>query len=230
MNKIPALAALLLLAACGKPPAPAEPPPSAPPPPALRVLAFGDSLTAGKDLEDPDAQAYPAVLERLLKERGVDAAVTNAGVSGDTTADGLARLEWSLRENPRVVIVALGSNDTFQGKRTADIEKNLDAILAKCRAAGAVPVLAAMHTFPNLGPDYGAAYAAIFPRVAARHGARLAPFMLGDVAGRAELNLADGIHPNAAGHEKVARTLLPAVEAALREALAGGGPGGGAPR
>lgn len=212
MNSRPWLLAFFL-AACGRPEA-------VPPPPAARaaatVLAFGDSLTAGKDLEDPDAEAYPAVLERLLRAKGFDVSVVNAGVSGDTTSDALARLDWSLSEEPDVLLVALGSNDTFQGKKVGDIERNLEAIAARAREKGAVPVLAAMKTFPNLGPYYGSDYEALFARVAGRTGAVLAPFMLEGVAGVPALNLSDGIHPNAAGHRRVAENLLPALEGVLK--------------
>jgi acyl-CoA thioesterase I len=218
MNERRLLSCALLLAACGRDASPPASPPEVPRAAALKVIAFGDSLTAGKDLEDPDKEAYPAVLETLLREAGFDAAVVNAGVSGDTTADALARLDWSLEGGADVVLVALGSNDTFQGKKLEDVERNLSEILKRVRAKGAVPVLAAMKTFPNLGPYYGAAYEKLFPRVAAREGAAAAPFMLEGVAGDPSLNLADGIHPNAAGHRRVARNLLPAVETALRKA------------
>lgn len=206
----------LLLAACDRP-QPAPPPTAAvAPKAALTILAFGDSLTAGKDLEDPDTEAYPAVLERLLREKGHDVAVVNAGSSGDTTADALARLDWSLSEKPDVVLVALGSNDTFQGKKLEHMEKNLDDILRRIQASGAMPVLVSMKTFPNLGPYYGAAYEAMFARAAKRAGVLLTPFLLEGVAGDKSLNLADGIHPNPAGQRKAAQNVLPTLEEALR--------------
>jgi acyl-CoA thioesterase-1 len=206
-----------LFTACGEK-TPAPPPAAAPAsPPAIRILAFGDSLTAGKDLEDPDREAYPAVLERLLRAKGHDVAVTNAGVSGDTTANALARLDFSLREKPRLVIVALGSNDTFQGKPLADIETNLGEIVRRSRASGAVVLLCALRTFPNLGLYYAADYTKMFERVAKRDGALLAPFLLEGVAGVAALNLPDMIHPNARGQERVAANLLPHVEKALQK-------------
>jgi acyl-CoA thioesterase-1 len=216
MNRILA-AMLVFLAACGQEPTPASKAPLRAPA-AIKILAFGDSLTAGKDLEDPDLQAYPAVLERLLREKGHNVAVANAGHSGDTTFDALARLDFSLLEKPRVVIVALGSNDTFQGKRLADIEKNLEEIVRRSQEAGAEAVLCGMKTFPNFGMFYGADYTRIFKRVAERRGALLVPFMLEGVAAKPDLNLADGIHPNPRGYERVAKNILPAVEAALRRA------------
>lgn len=184
---------------------------------AVRILAFGDSLTAGKDLEDPDRDAYPAVLERLLKEKGRSVRVINAGHSGDTTFDALARLDFSLAEKPQVVIVGLGSNDTFQGKKIADMERNLDEIVRRCRDSGAVVVLCGMKTFPNLGLYYASDYAKMFERVAHRGNAILVPFMLDGVAGNAAFNSPDMIHPNALGHDRVARNILPWVEKALKK-------------
>jgi acyl-CoA thioesterase-1 len=185
--------------------------------PSIKILAFGDSLTAGKDLPDPDTQAFPAVLERLLKSRGHAVTVINAGRSGDTTADARSRLDFSLADKPDLVLVALGSNDTFQGKPLSFIEENLEAILRRCRATGAPVVLVGMKTFPNLGPYYAREYEDLFSRVARRAGAQSAPFLLEGVAGRPEMNLDDGIHPNVAGHERIAANLLPTVERALKD-------------
>jgi acyl-CoA thioesterase-1 len=184
---------------------------------AIRILAFGDSLTAGKDLEDPDREAYPAVLEGLLHEAGHSVRVTNAGHSGDTTFDALARLDFSLAEKPQIVIVGLGSNDTFQGKKVSDMERNLDEIVRRCQSAGAVVVLCGMKTFPNLGLFYASDYAKMFKRVADRGGAIYVPFMLDGVAGNPALNLPDMIHPNPRGQEQVARTVLPSVIKALKK-------------
>jgi acyl-CoA thioesterase-1 len=207
---------MILLAACGKSD-PARPPRAgSPSEPTLRILAFGDSLTAGKDLEDPDRDAYPAVLERLLRKAGHAVTVTNAGHSGDTTFDALARLDFSLAEKPRIVIVGLGSNDTFQGKRLADMEKNLADTVRRCREAGAVVVLCGMKTFPNFGLFYASDYAKMFKRVAQRERAILVPFMLEGVAGDPAMNLPDMIHPNPRGQERVAQNLLPFVEKALK--------------
>ncbi len=185
--------------------------------PSARILAFGDSLTAGKDLPDPDQEAYPAALERLLRERGFSVSVSNGGRSGDTTFDALARLDYHLADRPDIVIVALGSNDTFQGKRLADIETNLEAVVSRVRATGARAILCGMKTFPNLGPEYADGYEAVFRRLAEKHRVPLVPFLLEGVAGNPSLNLADGIHPNAQGHERMAQNLLPAVLKALKE-------------
>jgi acyl-CoA thioesterase-1 len=221
MNNRRALAFFLLIAAgCGKGPEPAAPGPAAPPPLVsddIRILAFGDSLTAGKDLEDPDQQAYPAVLQRLLREKGYDVTVINAGHSGDTTFDALARLDFSLEEKPDVALVALGSNDTFQGKSLKDIEKNLEEILRRIKAAGVQGVLCAMKTFPNFGPDYAGGYEAIFPRAARRNNVPLVPFFLEGVADVDAMKLPDGVHPNAKGHERIARNILPSLEAVLKK-------------
>lgn len=216
------VAVALATCACGK----SEPPFAVTPPPsvtaAVRILAFGDSLTAGKDLQDPDQEAYPAVLERLLKEAGHSVRVINAGHSGDTTFDGLARLDFSLGEKPEIVVVGLGSNDTFQGKKVADMEKNLDDIVRRCQQAGAVVVLCGMKTFPNLGLVYASDYAHMFKRVADRRKAIYVPFLLEGVAGNPTLHLPDGIHPNVQGQEQVARTLLPFVVKALNKVKAKG--------
>ena len=212
-----AMVGLLSAFACGKstPSSTVAVPPS--PPAAIRILAFGDSLTAGKDLEDPNRESYPAVLERLLKEAGQSVSVTNGGHSGDTTFDALARLDFSLEEKPHVVIVGLGSNDTFQGKRVGDMERNLDEIVRRCQDRGAVVVLCGMKTFPNLGLYYASDYAKMFKRVANRWGAFYVPFMLEGVAGIPALNLPDMIHPNSQGYDRVARTLLPVVQQALKK-------------
>jgi acyl-CoA thioesterase-1 len=206
----------LFFFACGKPEQTVSPPAS-PSVASIRILAFGDSLTAGKDLEDPDTQAYPAVLERLLTEAGHSVSVTNAGHSGDTTFDALARLDFSLSEKPRIVLVGLGSNDTFQGKRVTDMEKNLDEIVRRSQETGAVVVLLGMKTFPNFGLPYSSDYANMFKRVADRRSTLFVPFMLDGVAGDATMNLEDTIHPNPQGHERVARTVLPSVEKALKK-------------
>jgi acyl-CoA thioesterase-1 len=208
--------AVIFLFACGKPEPPA-PVPVLSSSTAIRILAFGDSLTAGKDLEDPDTQAYPAVLERLLKEGGHSVSVTNAGHSGDTTFDALARLDFSLAEKPNIILVGLGSNDTFQGKRVADMETNLDEIVRRSQEAGAVVVLLGMKTFPNLGLSYSSDYAKMFKRVAARRSTLFVPFLLEGVAGDPALNLQDSIHPNSQGQERMARHVLPTVEKALKK-------------
>jgi acyl-CoA thioesterase-1 len=217
MNKTFALAALVALAACGKEPAPVPKPKTAAQAPAIKIIAFGDSLTAGKDLPDPFTQAYPALLEKRLREKGENVAVANAGQSGDTTYDALNRLDFSVPPGADIVLIAFGANDTFQGKPVKGIEKNLTEIVRRVQATGARPILVAMKTLPNLGPVYGQNFEALYKRVAQKTGATLAPFLLEGVAGQPGLNLPDGVHPNARGHEIMADHLFPTVEEAVKE-------------
>ncbi|MGC2854850.1 arylesterase [Novispirillum sp. DQ9] len=212
-----ALAAVVLLAAA---PARAE---------AVRVTAFGDSLSAGYNL--PHDAAFPNQLQAALAERGLNVAVSNAGVSGDTTAGGLARLDWMLAESPDVVpdvvIVELGANDALRGIAPAQVEKNLDAILTRLKAEGVSVVLAGMLAPPNMGKDYGAAFNALYPRLAERHGVAFYPFFLDGVAARADLLQRDGMHPTAEGVAEIVRRILPTVAAAVE---ARGHPSGSATR
>ncbi len=216
-----AAAVSAMLMSCGRKENPAAVETPAPPPPAsapaTRIIAFGDSLTAGKDLADPDQEAWPAVLERMLRQKGFNVEAANAGHSGDTTFDALNRLDFTLSQGADVVIVAFGSNDTFQGKALKDIKKNLNEIVRRIKEKGADVVLCALKTFPNFGPDYAAPYEKIFPRVAARWDVPLTKFMLEGVAGAPALNLPDGIHPNARGHALVAANILPTVESTLKK-------------
>ena len=176
---------------------------------AFRILALGDSLTAGYGL--PREDAFPEKLEMALRAQGIKAQVVNAGVSGDTTAGGLARLDWALADKPQAAIVALGAND---GLRALDPERsrtNLDAILTKLRAAGIPVLLAGMKAPPNLGPEYGAAFDRIFPELAEKHRVLFYPFLLEGVAARDDLNQADKIHPNAKGVDIIVDKILPLV-------------------
>jgi acyl-CoA thioesterase-1 len=174
-----------------------------------RLLALGDSLTAGYGL--PPGQGFVPQLQAALGPR---AKLLDAGVSGDTTAGGLARLDWALAERPQAAIVELGGNDGLRGLAPAQTEANLKAILAKL---GAMPVLlSGMLAPPNLGADYGRDFAAAFVRAAAAHPAAIFdPFFLEGVAGQPALNQSDGIHPNAEGVRLVVRRLLPLVETLL---------------
>ena len=186
----------------------------------LRILMLGDSLTAGQGLATRDA--LPAKLQAALRARGLDVRMIDAGVSGDTTAGGLARLEWALADRPHAVIVALGANDALRAIDPALARSNLDRIL-DALAERRLPVLLAGMLAPrNLGPDYGAKFDAIYPELAARHGALLYPFLLDGVATVAALNQADGIHPNEAGVEVVVERILPSVLCLVHRA---GGPG-----
>ncbi len=188
-------------------------PAGAAPPAPVRILALGDSLTAGYGLAEADA--FPAQLEAALIRRGRAVRVLNGGVSGDTAAGGRARLAWLLRDAPDLAIVALGANDALRGLDPAQLEANLGAILAELRAAGVGALLVGMRAPRNLGADYVGRFEAVFSRLAQVHGVPLVPFFLEGVAGRAELTLADGLHPNRAGVAEMVRRLLPAVESAL---------------
>ncbi len=178
-----------------------------------RLVFLGDSLTAGLGLGEESA--FPALVAEALAREGAAVEVVNAGVSGDTSAGGLARLDWILRQRPDVVFVALGANDGLRGIPPEATAENLRRIVERARAAGARVLLAGMKLPPNYGPDYGARFEAIFPRLAGELEVPLVPFLLDGVGGRPELNLADGIHPNAAGHERIAETVLPLVREAL---------------
>lgn len=175
----------------------------------LRILMLGDSLTAGYGLASRDA--LPARLEAALRARGLDARVIDAGVSGDTTAGGLARLDWALADRPHAVIVALGANDALRAIDPAVARSNLDRLLAALSERSLPTLLAGMLAPRNLGPDYGARFDAIYPDLAERHGALLYPFLLDGVATVAELNQADGLHPNEAGVEVIVERILPSV-------------------
>lgn len=156
-------------------------------------------------------EAFPARLEAELRELGVEAEVANAGVSGDTTAGGLARLDWVLADEPDALVVALGGNDALRGLDPAAMEANLSAIVGRAQAAGVRVMLAGMRAPPNMGRDYEAAFNAVFARVVARRGAALYPFLLDGVAADPALNQPDGIHPSAAGAAVIARRLAPAI-------------------
>lgn len=179
------------------------------------VVFLGDSLTAGYGLAAD--KAYPAHVERLLAERGLPIAMLNAGVSGDTTAGGLARLDWLLRQEPAIVVVGLGANDGLRALSPAATEANLRAILERVQAAGAHAVLAGMRVPPNYGPDYVRDFEAVYPRLAAEHDVVFIPFLLAGVAADPALNLRDGIHPNAAGQRVVARTVADALAPLVAE-------------
>lgn len=202
-----------------------EPPPAAPPPPAAEasreagaplVVFLGDSITAGYGL--PQEEAYPAILERRLRAAGFPVRIVNAGVSGDTTAGGLRRLDWVLGERPAVLVVGLGANDALRGQPLESVEANLRAIVDRGRAAGAAVLLLGMRIPTNYGREYAEGFAALYPRVAKSLGVPLVPFLLEGVGGRATLNLEDGLHPNARGQEIVADNVYPY----LRKALARG--------
>jgi acyl-CoA thioesterase-1 len=180
------------------------------------LLVLGDSLVAGYGLERRDA--FPTKLEAALGRDGLAIRVVNAGVSGDTSAGGRARLAWAFADRPDAMIVELGANDGLRGLAPAQTFANLDAILAEAGREGIAVLLAGMRAPPNLGREYAAEFDAIYPRLAARHGVDLYPFFLAGVAARRALNQADGIHPNAAGVDEIVRRMLPAVRALIANA------------
>ncbi|MDA0656256.1 MAG: arylesterase [Proteobacteria bacterium] len=177
-------------------------------------MALGDSLTAGYGLERE--ASFPHQLELALKRSGFEGQVINAGVSGDTSAGGLARVGWVLRDRADLVILALGANDGLRGFEPAETKRNLDAMIRRIKAKGAVVVLAGMRAPPNLGPDYGDAYNKIFPALAKAHKLAFYPFFLDHVAAVPVLNQSDGIHPNAKGVAIIVAGILPVVRRALK--------------
>jgi acyl-CoA thioesterase-1 len=184
--------------------------------PVTRTVVFlGDSLAAGYGL-DPE-HAFPAVLGERIRERGWPFRVVNAGVSGETTAGGLRRVSWLLRQQVDVLVLELGANDALRGLRLEDTESNLEAIVERVRAGAprVEIVLVGMMAPPNLGPDYTERFRSLYPRLAERLGLHLVPFLLEGVGGRAELNLPDGIHPTPAGHRIVADNVWRVLEGVL---------------
>ena len=186
----------------------------------VRLMMLGDSITAGYGLAR--GQGLPARLEAALRERGRQVRVIDAGVSGDTTAGGRARLDWALADRPQAVIVALGGNDGLRGIEPRATHANLAAILDALKARGLPVLLAGMLAPPNLGADYGREFAATFTRLSEeRPDVLFYPFLLDGVAGNPEMNQPDRIHPNEAGVAELVRRMLPAVESLLGRVPAG---------
>jgi acyl-CoA thioesterase-1 len=177
------------------------------------IVAFGDSLTAGFGVSAEEA--WPALIEARLRRDGHPYRVVNAGVSGDTTAGGVRRVDWVLRNRPEVAVVALGANDGLRGLSTDAMRANLTAIVERLRTAGARVLVAGMEVPPNYGAAYARAFRAVFPEVARQTGVALMPFLLDGVAADPRLNLADGIHPNASGHRAIAERVYPHLVALL---------------
>lgn len=205
-----ALAGLLVAAALSVSPdriAAAEP---------VRLLALGDSLTAGYGLAPQEG--FVSRLEAALRERGHDVEVLDGGVSGDTSAGGLSRLDWALADDPDLVLVELGANDGLRGIDPASTRGNLDAILSRLKERGIPVLLAGMYAPPNLGPDFGRSFNAIYPELAEKHDVPLYPFFLDGVAAVPALNQPDGIHPNAEGVGVVVERILPHLEPLIRSA------------
>ena len=169
------------------------------------IVFLGDSLTAGSGLAQ--SEAYPDRLRERLAREGRRFRVVNAGVSGDTSAGGLARLSWLLAQHPDVVVVALGANDGLRGLPVAELERNLSSIVERSLASGSRVLLVGMRIPPNYGEDYARAFSEVYPRVAEAHGVPLVPFLLEGVGGVPALNQPDGVHPTAAGQEILADTV-----------------------
>jgi acyl-CoA thioesterase-1 len=191
--------------------APAPPPPAAPARP--RIVALGDSLTAGLGIGQEEA--YPALLQQRLDKEHLNYEVVNAGVSGDTSAGGLSRLDWALDGDVKVLIVALGGNDALRGLQPEELRQNLSTIIERAQARRIKVVLCGMEAPPNFGRDYAVAFHRLYPELAKKYNVALVPFLLDKVAGIESLNQRDGIHPTAQG----ARIVADNVWAVLRPML-----------
>jgi acyl-CoA thioesterase-1 len=179
------------------------------------IVAFGDSLTAGLGVDT--GQTYPALLGERLKREGYDYRVINAGISGDTTAGGLRRVDWALRLKPEIVILELGVNDAFRGQKLTGVRANLDQMITRFQAAGARVLVAGMRLPPNYGDRYAEDFHRLYGDVARMHNAPLMPFFLDGVGAVAHLNQADGIHPTAEGYAIVVDRLWPYLVPLLRK-------------
>jgi acyl-CoA thioesterase-1 len=215
--RLPLLALLLVCAcACGKSDGQAESAPAASggaapvqdptaPPARPRIVLLGDSLTAGYGLLE--SQSYPAILQQHIDADGYEYEVVNAGVSGDTTAGGLRRLDWALQGNVRILLVALGGNDGLRGLAVSEMKQNLTTIVQRAKERGIAVILAGMEAPPNFGQEYAASFRQAFRDVALKERVIFLPFLLQNVGGRPELNQGDGIHPNPQGAAIVADTV-----------------------
>ncbi len=180
----------------------------------LSIVGFGDSLMAGYQL--PQNEGFTAKLEQALKAKGHDVTVTNAGVSGDTTSGGLARIDWSVPDGTRGVILELGANDALRGIAPEETRKNLVAMLEKLKARNIPVLLVGMLSPPNMGGDYADRFNAIYPDLAKTYGVEFYPFFLDGVVENAGLKLEDGMHPNAKGVDQMVARMLPSVERFLQ--------------
>jgi acyl-CoA thioesterase-1 len=178
--------------------------------PAIHLVALGDSLTAGLGLTQNDG--FVPRLQAALAKKGIAAEIVNAGVSGDTAADGLARLDWSVAAGTDGVIVELGANDMLRGQKPSVTRTALDTILQRLAARHVAVMLCGMRAAPNLGADYGQEFDRIFPDLAAKYGVILYPFFLDGVAGDLSLTQPDGMHPNVAGVDVIVGRILPKME------------------
>lgn len=201
---------MVLLAACGG----SSGGPTTPSPAAPVVVVLGDSLTAGPLLRTEET--YPALLQERVQSAGLPHRVVNAGVSGDTTADGLRRLDAALQPDTRVLVLALGANDGIAGIATETVKQNLRQIIERARARNIRVLLCGMESLPTHGVDYALRFHNIYPDLAREYDLPLMPFLLEGVFGRPALNLLDGLHPNAAGMRVIASEMWPYLEPLLR--------------
>ncbi|MEJ2580363.1 MAG: arylesterase [Acidobacteriota bacterium] len=219
--RVAAAIGLVAAVGCSAPPsdrrpATATPTAAAPTPTSATTIAvLGDSLGAGYGL--PEIEAFPAVVQRLLRERGHDVQVLNASVSGDTTAGGVNRLEWDLQQTPEILVVELGGNDALRGQPLENIEANLRQIVRGAGERGARVLLLGMDLPTNYGPDYSREFASIYERVALEEGATLVPGFMREVGLDLDLLQPDGLHPTAEGQLRLARSLVPPLERMLED-------------
>jgi acyl-CoA thioesterase-1 len=210
---------VLLATACGEPSLQETTPPAYPLPTtttsAPRVVFLGDSLSAGLGLAEADA--FPAVVQSLLQETGYFVEIVNAGVSGDTSAGGLARLDWVLGQKTEILVVELGGNDALRGQSLENTEENLRQIVRRGRQAGAGVLLLGMDIPTNYGPDYGTAFAEMYVRIADEEGATLVPGFVREGGADPTLMQADGLHPTEEGHRRLAEILVPYLERAVAD-------------
>jgi len=180
---------------------------------AVRIVFLGDSLSAGHGLSE--AEAFPALVQQRLREKGYPVDVVNAGVSGDTTAGGLSRIDWVLRSEPQLLVVELGGNDALRGQPLDNVEANLREIVRRGRAAGARVLVLGMDIPTNFGPEYATGFNELYRRVAEEEDAELLPGFIREVGLDSSLMMPDGIHPNAEGHRKLAEALAATIEGKL---------------
>ncbi len=181
------------------------------------LLALGDSLTAGLGLSP--SEAFPARLETALKAKYPDLSIINGGVSGDTAAGGLARLDWALTEDVNGLVVELGANDALRGLDVGQTEAALDEIMAKAKTRGLPVLILGMRAPPNMGPDYVARFDGLYPALSKKYDALLYPFYLDGVAALPNLNQTDGIHPNPRGVDEIVTRIMPKVEELIQKVL-----------
>ena len=198
--------------------APAQPADPAAPPARPRIVALGDSLTIGLGLLE--SESFPSRLQEKIDEDGYQFEMINAGVSGDTSAGGLRRLDWALEGNVRVMLLALGANDGLRGLSIAEMKQNLTTTIERARERNIVVILVGMEAPPNYGPEYVQSFRAAFREVAAKERVLFIPFLLDHVAGVSTLNQADGIHPNADGARQIAENVWPVLRSVLDQMAA----------